>query len=77
MAYVILQPHSNTNHSDKYLVVDAQDWAAFVNKAKPSVAIAGEFSEYEKAVELQDRLNYDTTKDRLNSHFTKVSTNEE
>lgn len=55
--YVILQPHSNTNHSDKYRVVDNEDWTRYINGAIKSVAIAGEFDNLTSAIELRDRLN--------------------
>lgn len=57
MAFVVLQPNSLTNHSDKYRVVDHKDWAAFANKAVKTIAIAGEFDTYPEAVAERDRLN--------------------
>ena len=55
--FVTLQPHSNTNPSDKYRVVDSTDWARYVNGDANSVAFAGEFDDFDDAVKLRDRLN--------------------
>jgi hypothetical protein len=55
--FVTIQPHSNTNPSDKYRVVDSTDWARYVNGATKAVAYAGQFDNIDEAIELRDRLN--------------------
>lgn len=55
--YVVLQPHSASNHSDKYRVVAAEDWAAYINGARKSVAVAGEHDTYAAAEHHRDQLN--------------------
>lgn len=57
--FVILQPHSNTNPSDNYRVVDSSDWARYVNGASNSIALAGQFNNYDDALALRDDLNSD------------------
>jgi hypothetical protein len=55
--FVTLQPHSNTNPSDNYRVVDSTDWARYVNGASNSVPFAGEFGSIDDAITLRDDLN--------------------
>lgn len=56
--FVILQPHSNTNPTDKYRVVDGVAWASFVNDAQRNgYTIAGEHGTYEDAEAQRDELN--------------------
>jgi|HubBroStandDraft_5_1064220.scaffolds.fasta_scaffold00014_11 hypothetical protein len=55
--FVVLQPKSNTNNSDKYRVVDSQSWFAFVNGARKSAAVFGEFDSLLEAEKSRDELN--------------------
>lgn len=60
MSWVILQPHSSTNPTNNYRVVDSTEWMRFVNGAQDKgYAVAGEFPEYERARALKDQLNKD------------------
>jgi hypothetical protein len=60
MAFVVLQPHSRTNTSDKYRVVDHEAWVAFINGSAMVVPFAGQFDTYDEAKELRNRLNWTT-----------------
>jgi hypothetical protein len=55
--FVILQPHSNTNPSDNYRVVDDVDWARYADGASNNLAFAGQFDDYDDAVTLRDEMN--------------------
>lgn len=55
--FVTLQPHSNTNPSDKYRVVDSTDWARYVNGDSNHVPFTGEFGSIDEAIKLRDDLN--------------------
>lgn len=56
--FIILQPHSNTNPSDKYRVVDAEAWQRYVNGAQTGgYAVAGEYSSYPAAEAYAVELN--------------------
>lgn len=56
--FVILQPHSNTNPTDKYRVVDGVAWARYVNGAQDrGYTVAGEHKTYEDAEAQRDELN--------------------
>ena len=55
--FVTIQPHSNTNPSDKYRVVDSTDWARYVNGDANHVPFAGEFGSIDEAITLRDDLN--------------------
>lgn len=56
--FIILQPHSNTNPTSHYRVVDSVAWQRFVNGAQASgYAIAGEHGTYEDAEVQRDELN--------------------
>lgn len=57
MTYIVLQPHSNTNSSAKFRVVDDRNWIRYVNGASNSYAIAGERDDYDDALSLRDQLN--------------------
>lgn len=56
MSAVILQPNSNTNSSDKYRVVDSEEWAAAINGAKRFYAYT-EHTTYEEAQRAQEVQN--------------------
>ncbi|TDD97165.1 hypothetical protein [Actinomadura rubrisoli] len=56
MAFVILQPNSSTNPSDKYRVVDNADWMAFINGGTKRVAYTSHDT-YEEAEKARDRAN--------------------
>ncbi len=53
MSYVVQQPHSNTNPSEKYRVTDYQSWLRFVNGDSDGY----EFTEHDTAVEAQREAN--------------------
>ena len=56
--FVILQPHSNSNPTDKYRVVDGIAWTSFVNGAQNNgYTIAGEHKTYDDAEVQRDELN--------------------
>lgn len=55
--FVILQPHSRTNDSDEYRVVDSVTWQKFANGAANAYAIASRHTKYADAVIARDRLN--------------------
>lgn len=55
--YVVLQPHSNTNHSDLYRVVASHDWARYANGAAKYMPIAGEFESYQEANRFRESLD--------------------
>jgi hypothetical protein len=55
--FVTLQPHSNTNPSDKYRVVDSTAWARYVNGDANHVPFASEFDSIDDAIRLRDELN--------------------
>lgn len=57
MGYVVQQPHSQTNPSPYYRVVDYAAWMEYVNGAKRWLPVAGEFEDYGSAKFLCDRLN--------------------
>lgn len=54
--YVVLQPHSNTNPSEKHRVAWDQDWQKFANGAASSYAFT-DFSSYVEAKSAADGLN--------------------
>jgi len=47
--FITLQPHSNTNDSDQFLVVDADGWQRFANGATTSYAIASQHDTFAEA----------------------------
>lgn len=55
--FTVLQPHSNTNCSDKYLVVDDKSWIRYINRVSKSFVIAAEKDSYDEALTERDRLN--------------------
>lgn len=56
--FVILQPHSLTNPTDKYRVVDAYAWMTFVNGAQnKGYTIVGTHDTYEDAEVQRYELN--------------------
>lgn len=52
--FIVLYPHSKTNNSDSYRVVDNQEWVSFVNGAKSTYAYL-EFDTYWQAEEARDK----------------------
>lgn len=56
MNFVIQQPHSQTNPTNKYRVCDSRDWAAFINGATTSYAFT-QFNTYEQAQRARDEAN--------------------
>lgn len=54
--FVVLQPQSNTNPSDRFRVCHTNDWQAFVNGAKSAYAFV-EFDDIESALRARDRMN--------------------
>lgn len=61
--FIILQPHSNTNPSDKYRVVDHVAWQRYVNRAQTGgYAVAGEYASYQAAEAYALELNQELTK---------------
>lgn len=55
--FIILQPHSRTNDSDEFRVVDAATWQRFANGAASSYAIASRHASYAEALIARDTLN--------------------
>lgn len=56
MAYVVQQPYSNTNDTDKFRVVDAHDLTRYMNGATKSYAFVP-FDSYKQAAKYRDELN--------------------
>jgi len=56
MAYVVQQPHSVTNNTDRYRVVEFDDWLRYVNGASSSYACTS-FNTYEEAKAAADIAN--------------------
>ena len=56
-SYVVLQPHSRTNPTDRYRVVNYGEWLQYVNGAIPMLPVAGSFSTMAEAVDRRDALN--------------------
>lgn len=54
--FVVLMPNSNTNHSDQYRVVDANDWQRYVNGATISYSFVS-VSSYEEAERVKNEAN--------------------
>lgn len=56
--YVVLQPHSKTNSSDRHQVVEFRSWMRHVNSGgRESLPIAGSFATASEAAEVRDNLN--------------------
>lgn len=49
MSLVILQPHSETNHSDRYAVVEFEKWQAYTNGETPALEVVKRFDTYDDA----------------------------
>jgi hypothetical protein len=47
--YVILQPHSNTNNSDKYAIVKFDDWVSYTNGELVGMPIVSRHDTWEEA----------------------------
>lgn len=54
--YIILQPNSQTNPSDKYRVVFNDDWMRYVNGATRTYAFTA-FDTYDEAETVADEAN--------------------
>lgn len=57
MSYVILNPHSLTNTSDKYRVVKYQDWIHNADGATMAITVEFEADDRAAAQQVADRLN--------------------
>lgn len=57
MTYVVQQPHSNTNDSDKYQVVKFTDWLRFFGGYETVLPVASSFDTYDEAMQERNRLN--------------------
>lgn len=56
--YVVLQPHSNTNPSPKYRVVDADIWQHYVNKGQGAMCpVESSHDDHASAQAAADKLN--------------------
>lgn len=55
--YVILHPSSNSNHTDKFCVVDADAWSKYVNGAGIGFAIVSRHDTYRETTLTQAKLN--------------------
>ncbi len=55
--YVILQPHSNTNPSIWYRVVDAEKWQRYVNGDAAYYPAESDHDDYVSAKAAADKLN--------------------
>lgn len=54
--FVILRPNSGTNTSNRFRLVNSDDWCAFVNGAKSAYAFT-EFNTHDEAVAAQEKAN--------------------
>lgn len=54
--FVIIHPHSNTNPTDKYRVLDSGDWAKFINGATTSYGYTT-WDTYPEALAARDKAN--------------------
>jgi hypothetical protein len=54
--FVILRPNSGTNTSNRFRLVNSDDWCAFVNGAKRAYAFT-EFNTHDEAVAAQEKAN--------------------
>lgn len=57
MSYVILNPHSLTNPSDRYRVVDYGDWNRHADGRSPSLPVVSAHDSYASAQAAADGLN--------------------
>jgi hypothetical protein len=58
MGYVVLQPHSLTNHSDKYVVVELQNWITHCDsQCTTALKVESEWPTYGQAEFRRDELN--------------------
>lgn len=58
MSFVILQPGSNSNPTEKYRVVDSEDLMRYLNGATRSYAYL-QFEDYQAALTARDVANAD------------------
>lgn len=58
MSFIVQQPNSNTNRTDKYRVADSDDLMRFINGAAKSYAYL-EFDTYQEAETARDVANVD------------------
>lgn len=56
MTFAILHPHSNTNPSDKYRVVDTANWTRFANGVAKAYAFTA-WDTYAEAERVRDEAN--------------------
>lgn len=59
-AYLIQHPLSNGNPSSMFRVVNANEWAQFVNSQRTTLPVYGRFNEYAAAERLRVRLERGT-----------------
>lgn len=57
MSHVILNPHSLTNPSDKYRVVEYGDWNRHADGRSVFLPVASEHDDYASAQQAADELN--------------------
>lgn len=55
--YIVLQPHSLTNPSNKYRVVYSEEWNAFANNQRTSIPFYASFDTPEEAEKCRDEMN--------------------
>lgn len=58
MSFIVQQPHSNTNPTNKFRVADSADLMRFINGATKSYAYL-EFDSYQEAETARDIANVD------------------
>ncbi len=63
MSAIVLQPRSLTNSSDKYRVVEFDEWRAVADGEKTAVATLGEFDSHAEASAFADDLNHPEDED--------------
>lgn len=56
MGYVIQQPHSKTNSSDKFRIVIFDEWLDCVNGDRRGIPVVDEFDNYAEALKVLNRL---------------------
>jgi len=59
MAYVVQQPHSNTNNTDKFRIVEFYDWHKAMWENGPTPPSFGQFDNYEDAMFACYQMNHE------------------
>ena len=57
MAYMVLRPNSITNHSDRFAIVDYDEWTAYANGESAMLAVAEYADTSEIAADRAKALN--------------------